>query len=79
MSGSVDDDISEGRGPERAAESDESVISDAVRELLGRAPEWIRHDLASKDPHARARAEDTLAAMIGAALAERRKNVDVPA
>jgi hypothetical protein len=39
-----------------------------VRELLARAPEWIRTDLASKDAMARSRAEETLAAMIEAAL-----------
>ena len=41
-----------------------------VNEVLGHTPQWVRSDLASKDPHFRARAEETLAAMIGAALAD---------
>jgi hypothetical protein len=32
------------------------------------APDWLRHDLISKDPQVRLRAEETLAAMIAAAL-----------
>lgn len=43
-------------------------IGTVMRELLARAPEWIRTDLASKDAMARSRAEETLAAMIEAAL-----------
>jgi hypothetical protein len=43
-------------------------VGEVVRELLARAPEWVRVDLASKDAMARARAEETLAAMIEAAL-----------
>lgn len=43
-------------------------VAEVVRELLARAPEWVRVDLASKDAMARARAEETLAAMIEAAL-----------
>jgi hypothetical protein len=43
-------------------------IAAVVRELLARAPEWVRIDLASKDATTRARAEETLAAMIEAAL-----------
>lgn len=37
--------------------------------VLERAPQWVRHDLGSKDPAIRARAEETLAAMIASALA----------
>jgi len=37
---------------------------------LERAPEWVRHDLAAKDAAIRARAEETLAAMIASALAQ---------
>jgi len=36
--------------------------------VVHRAPEWIRHDLLSKEPGARERAEEALAAMIAAAL-----------
>lgn len=43
-------------------------IGEVLRDLLARAPEWIRTDLASKDAITRSRAEETLAAMIEAAL-----------
>ena len=36
--------------------------------VIERAPQWIRHDLAAKDAATRARAEETLAAMITDAL-----------
>ncbi|WP_293985025.1 DUF6771 family protein [Sphingobium sp.] len=36
--------------------------------VIERAPQWIRHDLESKDEAIRTRAEETLAAMIGNAL-----------
>jgi hypothetical protein len=36
--------------------------------VLELAPRWIRHDLVAKDAAARARAEETLAAMIADAL-----------
>jgi len=36
--------------------------------VIERAPQWIRHDLAAKDAATRARAEETLAAMIADAL-----------
>lgn len=45
------------------------AIIDVVTKLLGRAPEWIRKDLAAKDALTRTRAEEALAALIGAALA----------
>jgi hypothetical protein len=38
--------------------------------IIARAPAWIRHDLASKEPAVRTRAEETLAAMIASALTE---------
>jgi hypothetical protein len=44
------------------------AIVDVVAAVLARAPEWIRQDLAGKDAASRARAEETLAAMIAAAL-----------
>ena len=39
-----------------------------VEQLLARAPQWIRQDLMSNDAPVRRRAEETLAAMIAAAL-----------
>ncbi|MGN6376434.1 MAG: DUF6771 family protein [Sphingomonas sp.] len=39
-----------------------------VTEIIARAPEWIRADLASKDPAARQRAEEAFAAKIADAL-----------
>jgi hypothetical protein len=39
-----------------------------ILSVLNRAPQWIRHDLLSKDPMVRSRAEEALAAMIGEAL-----------
>lgn len=41
---------------------------DIIVRVLGRAPQWLRHDLAGKDIAARARAEETLAAMLVDAL-----------
>ena len=41
-----------------------------VARVLGRAPQWVRHDLAAKDANVRGRAEETLAAMITDALTE---------
>ncbi|MDP9086451.1 MAG: hypothetical protein M3N02_06765, partial [Pseudomonadota bacterium] len=41
-----------------------------VERLLANAPQWLRQDLLSKDPSIRQRAEETLAAMIAAALSE---------
>lgn len=39
-----------------------------ISAVVHRTPEWIRHDLGSKDPSIRSRAEEALAAMIAAAL-----------
>lgn len=39
-----------------------------ITDVIGRAPEWVRHDLLAKDPSNRQRAEEALAAMIAAAL-----------
>jgi len=47
-----------------------SAITAVVTEILTRAPDWIRKDLASKDQAARTRAEEALAALIGAALSD---------
>ncbi len=46
------------------------TLQATVNAIIARAPEWIRHDLASKDQNSRTRAEETLAAMITNALAE---------
>lgn len=43
-----------------------SIITAAVE----RAPDWVRQDLTSKEDSVRRRAEETLAAMISAALAQ---------
>lgn len=39
-----------------------------VRNILARTPEWIRHDLLSKEATSRERAEEALTAMVVAAL-----------
>lgn len=44
------------------------AVTALVTGILARAPDWIRKDLASKDPGSRTRAEEALAALIGAAL-----------
>jgi hypothetical protein len=41
-----------------------------ILRVLERAPQWVRRDLESKDLAIRARAEETLAAMIANALEE---------
>lgn len=38
----------------------------ALRDLIGRIPQWVRDDLNATDPMLRERAEDTLVAMIAA-------------
>lgn len=43
-------------------------LTDAILRVVERAPQWIRRDLDTKDPVARVRAEETLAAMIADAL-----------
>jgi hypothetical protein len=45
-----------------------AIITDA----LAGTPEWVRTDLASRDQTIRNRAEETLAAIIGAALEKAR-------
>ncbi|MCI4590413.1 hypothetical protein MOK15_09935 [Sphingobium sp. BYY-5] len=45
-------------------------INAIILRVIERAPQWIRHDLESKDVSVRARAEETLAAMIANALEE---------
>ena len=41
-----------------------------IMRVIAQAPQWIRADLVSKDATMRTRAEEALAAMIAAALAE---------
>ncbi len=48
----------------------DTVTADIITAVIARAPQWIRHDLASSDAALRVRAEESLAAMIAAALAE---------
>ena len=43
-------------------------LTDAILRVVKRAPQWIRRDLDAKDPVARIRAEESLAAMIADAL-----------
>ncbi|MEJ7927931.1 DUF6771 family protein [Sphingobium sp. AN641] len=43
-------------------------LANIITVVLTRAPQWIRHDLSVSDPTLRLRAEESLAAMIAAAL-----------
>lgn len=43
-------------------------LTDAILRVVERAPQWIRRELDAKDPVARVRAEESLAAMIADAL-----------
>lgn len=43
-------------------------VPHAIRQLLERLPQWLRTDLAAPDPALRQRAEESLAAMIVAAI-----------
>ncbi len=47
----------------------DNSLTRTILEVLARAPQWVRHDLAAKDEGARSRAEETLAAMIASAIA----------
>lgn len=44
-------------------------LTSTILAAIERAPQWVRHELESKDPPIRCRAEETLAAMIASALA----------
>jgi hypothetical protein len=44
------------------------TLTPVILQAIERAPQWVRHDLESKDPVIRIRAEETLAAQIAAAL-----------
>lgn len=48
----------------------DDTLQTTINAVIARAPEWIRHDLLSKDASIRIRAEETLAAMIANAIAE---------
>ena len=43
-------------------------VVQVVEQLLAKAPQWLRQDLLSSDASTRRRAEETLAAMVAAAL-----------
>lgn len=47
----------------------DETINAVILRVIERAPQWLRHDLESKDASARGRAEETLAAMISDAIA----------
>lgn len=49
---------------------DQDKLKRIVDDVLHRVPAWVRSDLSSSDAALRERAEDVLAAMIGAALGE---------
>ncbi|TCM28385.1 DUF6771 family protein [Novosphingobium sp. ST904] len=44
-------------------------LASTILAAIERAPQWVRHELESKDPVIRCRAEETLAAIISSALA----------
>lgn len=46
----------------------DQTIEEITLGVLKRAPQWVRHDLGTKDAAVRERAEETLAAMIASAL-----------
>ncbi|MFB9051296.1 hypothetical protein ACFFV8_21570 [Sphingobium indicum] len=56
-----------GRGPH--SDGMDANTTTLIMTILSRAPQWIRHDLLSKDAGVKQRAEETLAAMIANALA----------
>ena len=68
MSREADNDVA----PKARSRHGVSMISDEMSQrilhAIEHAPDWLRQDLISKDPQVRIRAEETLAAMIAAAL-----------
>ena len=46
----------------------DAEMTATILRVIERAPQWLRHDLESKNAGARSRAEETLAAMIADAL-----------
>jgi hypothetical protein len=55
------------RAVHKAGAMDENMQS-IILGVVERAPQWVRRDLEAKDAGVRARAEETLAAMITSAL-----------
>jgi len=55
------------RPAHKAGAMDEHIQA-IILGVVERAPQWVRRDLEAKDPGVRARAEETLAAMITNAL-----------
>jgi hypothetical protein len=49
---------------------DQRTLTVIIAAVLTRAAQWIRHDLAAKDPALRQRAEESLAAIIAAEIAK---------
>lgn len=47
----------------------DDITKSIILSTVERAPQWVRHDLTSKDAAVRGRAEETIAAMIANALA----------
>lgn len=45
-----------------------AAMTATILAVIERAPQWVRHDLECRDSAIRTRAEETLAAMIAAAL-----------
>jgi hypothetical protein len=63
--------------PLRGGVSAPAVKADTgVPAVLRRMPEWMRRDLSSPNDRNRRRAEEALAAMIGAATGESAKGID---
>ncbi len=50
--------------PTRHSIGMEQTSKDALAKAVARLPDWIRHDLATKDAALRMRAEESLAAML---------------
>ena len=46
----------------------DAEVSAIIHAIVQRAPQWLRHDLASSDKAVRQRAEETMAAMLADAL-----------
>ncbi|HTH26918.1 MAG TPA: hypothetical protein VL918_00415 [Sphingobium sp.] len=47
---------------------DSETRSEIIARAVAKLPSWVRHDLASQDKAVRVRAEETLTAIIAAAL-----------
>lgn len=49
---------------------DSETRAEIIAKAVAKLPNWVRHDLASQDKAVRVRAEETLTAMLAAALEE---------